>query len=166
MTMTACSLPAVVLHDDDYTDLLRHAELARRQGSANAEFLFAKLRRAQVCALADLPHGVVSIGSRVRYRLGERTFTRTLVLPEEGALRSDGVSIATPLGTTLLGLRVGDRVSFASENGRKVLFVEHVAREPDDGLNSGQALDRRLDEALKETFPASDPVSVICTDSQ
>ena len=28
--------------------------------------------------------------------------------------------------------------------------------------NSKQALDRRLDHALEETFPASDPISVIC----
>jgi hypothetical protein len=28
--------------------------------------------------------------------------------------------------------------------------------------NSKQALDRRLDQALEETFPASDPISVIC----
>lgn len=27
---------------------------------------------------------------------------------------------------------------------------------------SKQALDRRLDQALEETFPASDPISVIC----
>ena len=29
--------------------------------------------------------------------------------------------------------------------------------------NSKSALDRRLDQALEQTFPASDPVSVICT---
>lgn len=28
--------------------------------------------------------------------------------------------------------------------------------------NSKQALDRRLDQALEETFPASDPISVTC----
>ena len=28
--------------------------------------------------------------------------------------------------------------------------------------DSKQALDRRLDHALEETFPASDPISIIC----
>jgi hypothetical protein len=32
-----------------------------------------------------------------------------------------------------------------------------------DSENSKSALDRRLDQALEQTFPASDPVSVICT---
>jgi polysaccharide pyruvyl transferase CsaB len=32
-----------------------------------------------------------------------------------------------------------------------------------EGVNSKSALDRRLDEALDQTFPASDPVSVVCT---
>jgi hypothetical protein len=29
--------------------------------------------------------------------------------------------------------------------------------------NSKSALDRRLDQALEQTFPASDPVSIVCT---
>jgi hypothetical protein len=33
---------------------------------------------------------------------------------------------------------------------------------PDESPNSMADLDRRLDMALEETFPASDPVSVIC----
>jgi transcription elongation GreA/GreB family factor len=161
--MTACSAPAITLHDRDYNNLLLHVVLARRQGSANAEFLLAQLRRAQVCAFADLPDGVVSIGTRVRYRLGDEAFTRTLLLPDEAALQPDGVSVATPLGTALLGLRVGDRMAFEEENGRRVILVEHVTGEPDDGSTSDPTLDRRLDEALEETFPASDPISIICT---
>ncbi len=119
-----------------------------------------------MCALTDLPDGVVSIGARVRYRLGDQAFTRTLLLPDEATLRPDGISVVTPLGTALLGLRVGDRMAFAGDNGRRVVLVEQVAGEPDDGLNADLALDPRLDEALEETFPASDPVSVVCTGSQ
>jgi hypothetical protein len=83
------------------------------------------------------------------------------------------------LGTALLGLRVGDRMPFRT--GRDGPWHEVVVEDvrfrllpdeagaargaPDpsgdgDG-NSSDDLDRRLDEALMETFPASDPVSVI-----
>ena len=164
--MTASSPPTITLHDRDYNDLLLHAVLASRQGLPNAKFLLAKLRRVQLCAVEHLPAEVVSIGSRVRYQLGNQVFTRTLMLPDEAALQPDGISVATPLGTALLGLRAGDRMPFPAENGRRVITVEQVADESEDGLNSDLALDRRLDEALQETFPASDPVSVVCTACQ
>jgi hypothetical protein len=68
----------------------------------------------------------------------------------------------TPLGTALLGLRVGARMVFQSSEGIEsevtVVRVEGSGHE-----NSKSALDRRLDQALDQTFPASDPVSVICT---
>lgn len=162
--MTACNAPAIALHDRDYNDLLLDAVLARRQRLANAEFLFAQLRRARVYAFADLPDGVVSMGIPVRYRLGDQAFTRALLLPDEAALRP-GVSVATPLGTALLGLRVGDRMAFEAENGRRVILVEQVASAPDGGLNSNPALERRPNRALEKAFSASDPVSIICTAS-
>jgi hypothetical protein len=55
------------------------------------------------------------------------------------------------------------------------VLVEHVAHATADGMqsvprrqgtsatNSKEALDRRLDHGFEETFPASDPVSVVCT---
>jgi hypothetical protein len=38
-----------------------------------------------------------------------------------------------------------------------------AGREPDGKRNAASDLDRRLDLALKETFPASDPVSIVCS---
>jgi hypothetical protein len=42
-------------------------------------------------------------------------------------------------------------------------FASHAVREqaPSARENSQAELDRRLDQALEETFPASDPVSVM-----
>jgi hypothetical protein len=35
-------------------------------------------------------------------------------------------------------------------------------RESDPARDSKEELDRKLDHALEETFPASDPVSIVC----
>ena len=82
------------------------------------------------------------------------------------------ISVTTALGIALLGLHIGARMPFrtcANEPLREVL-VEDVCPEakrpgPDRSLrndeNSNRDLDRRLDEALTETFPASDPISVM-----
>lgn len=36
-----------------------------------------------------------------------------------------------------------------------------IHRAPIEGLDSKRELDRRLDQALEDTFPASDPVSIV-----
>jgi hypothetical protein len=49
----------------------------------------------------------------------------------------------------------------AGERHSRVRDRAHGTREP---ANSRAELDRRLDQALEDTFPASDPVSImICT---
>lgn len=58
----------------------------------------------------------------------------------------------TELATTIFQHRPGNPLW--SDDARS-------ARENASDPNSWQALDRRLDRALEETFPASDPVSVL-----
>jgi regulator of nucleoside diphosphate kinase len=109
------------------------------------------------------------MGCSVTYRLtsGGTQATRRLVFEHERAKYADGLSVATPLGTALLGVRVGDRMPFRARSGQDFeVLVERVAHPVSGGspgLNSQEALDRRLDHALQETFPASDPVSIVCT---
>jgi transcription elongation GreA/GreB family factor len=163
------ALPPITIHADDYNALVLGAELARRANRPHAEFLIAELRRARLCGRGELPRNVVSKGCNVTYRLtsGGTKATRRLVFEHERAKCADGLSVATPLGTALLGVRIGDRMPFRSVSGRDLeVVVEQIARpvpaEP-PSLNSREALDRRLDLALQETFPASDPVSIVCT---
>lgn len=159
-------LPPITLHDKDSNDLAILATIALRSGRPGARFLLRELRRASLCAVDALPTDVVSMGARVAYKLGEVSspMTCTLVFPDEVDQFGDGLSVLTPLGTALLGLRVGDRMPFRSADGHasevRVVSVESSRVE---GVNSKSALDRRLDQALDQTFPASDPVSVVCT---
>jgi hypothetical protein len=102
-----------------------------------------------------------------------------LVHPEDLRWPGAELSVLTPLGIALLGLRVGDRMPFrTSRDGPwHEVVVEDVRFRllPDEAEpawngpdpsgpeqdNSAESLDRRLDDALMETFPASDPVSII-----
>jgi transcription elongation GreA/GreB family factor len=170
-------LPPIIVHSHDYNELVLAATLARRQGRPHARFLLAELRRASLCRFEEFPDGVVAIGSRVIYRLKgiEAALTGTLVFEQDVDRCPDGVSIASPVGTALLGLRVGDRMPFqwhAQACELLIERVEHATMDSMDGLpcrqgtaatNSKEGLDRRLDHGLEETFPASDPVSVVCT---
>jgi regulator of nucleoside diphosphate kinase len=163
------ALPPVTIHADDYNALVLSAELARRANRPHAGFLIAELRRARLCGRGELPRNVVSMGCIVTYRLTRSgaEATRKLVFEHERAKCTEGLSVATPLGTALLGVRIGDRMPFRSMSGQDLeVVVEQIAhplsaRSP--SLNSQEALDRRLDHGLQETFPASDPVSIVCT---
>jgi regulator of nucleoside diphosphate kinase len=163
------ALPPITIHLDDYNALVLSAELARRANKPHAGFLIAELRRARLCERKELPRNVVSMGCSVTYRLtssGAKA-THRLVFEHERAKCANGLSVATPLGTALLGVRVGDRMSFRAMSGQDLeVVVEQIAHPVSagsPGLNSQEALDRRLDHALQETFPASDPVSIVCT---
>lgn len=167
----ASALPRIAIHSHDYNRLVVSAELARRLGSPHARFLLAELRRADLCRYEDLPSDVISMGSRVTYRLPTvaQALTRTLVFDHEADRYPGRLSVATPEGTALLGLRVGDRMPFETLDGQaSEVIVERVEppsdrfRKKNSGGNSKEDLDRRLDRALEETFPASDPISVVC----
>jgi len=174
-------LPQVTIATHDYNRLISVAAMDRRPRSMRHQFLMSELRRARLCHPAALPDDVVSTDAKVTYRLNGGGRPRAHVLVHPGDLLWPGaeLSVLTPLGIALLGLRVGDRMPFRAEwdGPWHEVTVEDVqfrllpdeakpARNDSDPSgnghdNSKESLDRRLDEALVETFPASDPVSVV-----
>ncbi|MBB3019162.1 transcription elongation GreA/GreB family factor [Microvirga lupini] len=174
-------LPQVTVATHDYNRLMSVAAMDPHRRRPDREFLMSELRRASLCHPDALPEDVVSTNAKVTYRIeGDgKPRAHILVYPEDLRWPGAELSVLTPLGIALLGLRVGDRMPFQTSRDGPVheVVVENVqfrllsdevqlARvttdHPDnaDG-NSWNDLDRRLDEALIETFPASDPVSVI-----
>ena len=70
----------------------------------------------------------VRIGSRVCVRDTDGDATFEIVEPESADAMADRVSARSPLGSALLGRRVGDRVRFRAPDG--VLVVTVVQVEP------------------------------------
>ncbi|WP_262268902.1 GreA/GreB family elongation factor [Microvirga yunnanensis] len=175
------NLPPVTVATHDYNRLMSVAALDNNRRKPHREFLMSELRRASLCHPDALPEDVVSTTAKVTYRLngGGAPRAHVLVYPEDLHWPGAELSVLTPLGIALLGLRVGDRMPFRTgQDGawhevvvEDVQFMlvpdepEAARRSPDrSGLGDGNSrddLDRRLDEALMETFPASDPVSVV-----
>jgi len=177
---TDIDLPQVTIATHDYNRLMSVAALENKRRKPHRQFLMSALRRASLCHPDALPDDVVSTNAKVTYRIdGGRPMAHVLVHPQDMLWPGAELSVLTPLGIALLGLRVGDRMPFRTNQNGPVheVVVEDVqfrlfpdeagpprggsdpAVERDD--NSWDDLDRRLDEALMETFPASDPVSVI-----
>jgi regulator of nucleoside diphosphate kinase len=116
-----------------------------------------KLARARVVPAGQVPADVVTMNSRVRYcdeSDGMRRHVK-LVHPQH----ADGrglLSVLAPLGTALLGLSAGQEIEVDFPGGgRRRIRVEEVVSQPERELRR-LTLDEKLDEALKQTFPASD----------
>jgi len=173
-------LPQVTIATHDYNRLMSVAAMDRHPRRPQCQFLMSELRRASLCHPDALPDDVVSTNAKVTYRVnGGQPMAHVLVHPQDLLWPGAELSVLTPLGIALLGLRVGDRMPFrtgrdgpwhevAVEDVRFRLLPDEAepagnnSDQSDYGSgNSGDDLDRRLDEALMETFPASDPVSVI-----
>jgi regulator of nucleoside diphosphate kinase len=177
---TAIDLPQVTIATHDYNRLMSIAAMENKRRKPHREFLMSELRRAALCHPGALPDDVVSTNAKVTYRInGGRPRAHVLVHSQDLLWPGAELSVLTPLGTALLGLRVGDRMPFRTDRDGPwhEVVVEDVqfrllpdevepAQDAPDPLRNGDGnsrddLDRRLDEALMETFPASDPVSVI-----
>ena len=92
-----------------------------------------ELDRSEVVPPASVPRGVVTMHSRVRVRdlRTDEPETYTLVYPDEADINEGKLSVLAPLGTALLGTRVGDVVEFDAPAGTRRLKVERVLYQPE-----------------------------------
>lgn len=100
--------------------------------------LEAELDRADVLDPQEMPADVVTMNSTVRFTLleNDKTQTLTLVYPKEADGSPDKVSVFAPVGTALLGLRVGDAFELPSPTGKAVTVkVDAITYQPE---NAGQ----------------------------
>ena len=134
---TQHSLPPIILATNDYNRLLFTAMLRQKLGRRKTNFLLEELRRATVCHPAALPEDVVSTNCRVIYRINDEPKTRAhlLVHPDDLIWPGAEISVATPLGTALLGLKIGDRMPFLDDDDEtREVYVEGIGlRFLDDG---------------------------------
>lgn len=120
-----------------------------------AQPLRRKLERARVLPSDRVPGDVVTMGSRVRFTDGGVRRYAKLVYPQEADGRGR-VSVLSPLGTTLLGLSAGQEIlARFPGSARRRIHVEEVLSQPERSRRK-RSLDEKLDEALQQTFPASD----------
>ena len=94
-----------------------------------APFLKTELERAVVRPAPDLPRDVVRMNRRVIFRIedSERPESRFLVYPRQYHPTGQYLSILSPLGIALLGLREGNGMPFADLAGmQRRVSVEKV----------------------------------------
>ena len=83
------------------------------------ELLAAELKRVVICPPEEIGRDTVTMHSRIGYRfdLGENPDERVLVYPDQFTPAGPYVSILTPLGIALIGLRIGACMPFTDFDG-------------------------------------------------
>jgi regulator of nucleoside diphosphate kinase len=112
------NLPQIYLTQSDTDRLLK---LIESEPGKSFEKLESELTRANVVPPDKIPEGVVTMNSRVIFEnetTGERREI-TLVYPASADIDAGRVSILAPIGTALLGLRVGQSIDWELPGGEK-----------------------------------------------
>lgn len=114
--MTIAENDLLIISDHDYQRLL---PLTEKYKTLAAEMLDHELGRAEILPNSDLPGDVVSMNSSVTFMdvgTGEQS-TVDLVYPMEADIEKMKISILSPVGTALIGLRVGGRIDWPLPGG-------------------------------------------------
>lgn len=105
-------------------DFEKLSSLVNVSNTEASELLEEELSRASVVADESLPMDVVSMNSKVRFRdleTGKDTIV-TLVYPHDANIEEGKVSILAPVGSALIGLRVGQVIQWPVPNGKEKQF--------------------------------------------
>lgn len=117
----------IVLSESDYNRIMA---LLDSLDSDNLIPLENELTRAKVVPLSRLPANTVAMGSTVTFEDLEsgKTTTVTLAYPNEANVEEMKISVLSPVGSALLGLRVGGTIEWPlpsrGQRRLKVIAVE------------------------------------------
>lgn len=117
--------------------LLRDAGSTQYRGSQYLMRLKQELERAEVVQPQEIPPDVITMNSKVCLEdtesLEEETYT--LVFPEDADVQQGKISILAPIGTAMLGYRVGDIFEWEVPAGIRKLLVKSILFQPEASGN-------------------------------
>ena len=113
--------------------LIRDARVAGSEHEVHLKELEEELNRGKVVKSKDVPKDVITMNSKVRLRdLATREeMVYSLVFPEDADPDQNKISILAPIGTALLGYKVGDVIEWKVPAGLRKLKVLEVLYQPE-----------------------------------
>ena len=126
--------PRITLTASDHERLSLLARAAAAKMPDLVWVLTEELERAEI-----LPHGypehTVRMGSEVEFRDDStgKVQTVTLVFPGDADIAERKISVLTPVGTALIGMRAGDSITWEARDGdlRRLTVLEARQPQPD-----------------------------------
>lgn len=126
--MDGGQLPPITLTADQADRLSELADAAARAYPEVTAFLEREVSRAAVVPPGHIGADVVLLGSRVTFRDEAGAVSDvTLVLPERANVSEGRVSVLTPVGVALIGMAVGQTISYTTRRGPRRITVVSVS---------------------------------------
>ncbi|HMN24207.1 MAG: nucleoside diphosphate kinase regulator [Ignavibacteriaceae bacterium] len=100
--------------------------------------LLDELERAEVITDDSVNQTVVTMNSTVHIQDIEtgKEFTYKIVYPEFANSDANRISILAPIGTALLGYKIGDTVEWEVPAGKRKLLVKNIIIQPEETKNT------------------------------
>jgi regulator of nucleoside diphosphate kinase len=109
----------IVVSNTEYERLTDLANASMERLPAVAQELLDELELAQIVDDKDLPKDVVRMGSTVTFKSDDgHTRTLKLVYPADESLDEHRISVMTPVGAALIGLGMGQSISWTARDGK------------------------------------------------
>jgi regulator of nucleoside diphosphate kinase len=124
----------IYLTDKDYYRLL---QVVQSQRQKNGLFVVAalsqELKRAKVVSATEIPADVITMNSRVRLKemKSAAELDIDIVYPKDADVGKRKVSVLAPVGTAVLGCKVGDEVKWPVAQGMVTYKVEELIYQPE-----------------------------------
>ncbi len=122
---------SIYISSEDHSKLrLLLSAVLRSNATASLHKLREELDRAIVVDPSALPADVVTMGSTVQFEdLGSGEVEEyTLTFPDQANIEQKRLSILAPIGTALIGFRVGDIVNWTTPGGVRQLKLHRVTQ--------------------------------------
>ena len=124
--------PAIILSAKDYDRLSTLARAAQNRLPDLASELAAEVGRAHVLDRDEIANQFVGMNDDVEFRDDTTGRARqvTLVYPDEADISQGKISVMTPVGTALIGLRTGHSITWETPLGETRQLTVISVRKP------------------------------------
>ncbi len=126
--------PAIVISSLDLERIEELLELQAHRDSAGAASLRAELARANVLDPTEMPGDVITMNSIATFidETSGESREISLVYPREADTAANKISVLAPVGSAMLGLRVGQTIDWQVPGGRSLrLRVTGISFQPE-----------------------------------
>lgn len=115
------------------TDLIKQYKSRHIEAHKHLEQLEMELNRARIVAPGKIAPDVITMNStsRLKDTDTQEIFEYRLVYPQDADPENGRISVLAPVGTALLGFRVGDDIHWDVPAGQRHLHVEEVLYQPE-----------------------------------
>jgi len=126
----------IYITDSDMKRLKELVKVAREFGKEDERYLKEledELDTGKIVKSKDIPNDVITMNSKVRLRDvdTQKEMVYWLVFPDDADPDQDKISILAPIGTALLGYKVGDIIEWKVPAGIVKLKVEEILYQPE-----------------------------------